>query len=313
MTAMEIWRHYLVSPMYARDTTASRKRQVEQIFSEFARWMTDAPVTSQAVARWLDERCEGRSNKTYNEYLMIIRQVIKATLSVNGLVVNPANEVPAKKNKSVSRKPYTKEEVEKVLAVVERGSFKIPYHYKTYGKTVIVEREYKIPWANEIRLSIMLGAYCGMRLGDAVNVDASQYDDGFLTYTPAKTQCSSGLEVTVPVLHEGLKAELEKCGGYLTPHLREWHQHAKGDLCKLYRRIFEACGFETRQQCEGRKNASTGGFHALRHSYVTWSAEAGVPLDVVSACVGHNSPITTRIYNHISRQRKAREMARLMA
>ena len=44
-----------------------------------------------------------------------------------------------------------------------------------------------------------------------------------------------------------------------------------------------------------------------------WSAEAGVPIDVVASCVGHTSTITTRIYHHVGARRKALEMARIMA
>jgi integrase len=41
-------------------------------------------------------------------------------------------------------------------------------------------------------------------------------------------------------------------------------------------------------------------FHDLRHSYITRCAEAGIPLSVVQAQVGHMSAVMTQHYTHIS-------------
>ena len=42
------------------------------------------------------------------------------------------------------------------------------------------------------------------------------------------------------------------------------------------------------------------GFHSLRHTFVSLSANAGVPLAVVQSIVGHSSPVMTRHYYHAS-------------
>lgn len=52
-------------------------------------------------------------------------------------------------------------------------------------------------------------------------------------------------------------------------------------------------------------------FHSLRHSFVTWMAERGVPLQVVQAMAGHMSAAMTRHYTHIS-NRAAREAVELL-
>ncbi len=41
-------------------------------------------------------------------------------------------------------------------------------------------------------------------------------------------------------------------------------------------------------------------FHDLRHSYITRCAEAGIPLSVVQAQVGHMSAAMTEHYTHVS-------------
>jgi integrase len=51
-----------------------------------------------------------------------------------------------------------------------------------------------------------------------------------------------------------------------------------------------------------RKAARLGNarFHDLRHTYITRAAEAGVPLPVIQAQVGHLSASMTQYYMHIS-------------
>ena len=50
---------------------------------------------------------------------------------------------------------------------------------------------------------------------------------------------------------------------------------------------------------EGRKHkAPDAGFHSLRHTFVSLSANAGVPLHIVQSIVGHESNAMTRHYFH---------------
>ena len=189
----------------------------------------------------------------------------------------------------------------------------LPYRYKTHGKTVTVRRPYTLLYKEEVKIAIMLGAYCGMRLIDAVSLTAEQYDGEFISYTPSKTRNTSHRLVVVPVIHPKLKATLDGVSGTVTPNLRALHDKSDSMCARIFKHVFNACGFQTTIPCEGRCNASIGGFHALRHSYITWCAENGVPIEVVADCVGHTSIITTSIYNHISARRKALEMAKIMS
>jgi integrase/recombinase XerD len=58
--------------------------------------------------------------------------------------------------------------------------------------------------------------------------------------------------------------------------------------------------FRAALQASGVQKAAT--VHTLRHSYATHLLEAGVNLRLIQAYLGHNSPATTAIYTHLTRE-----------
>ena len=316
----EMWDLYLLSPAFDPDITKQRKKQLEYVVGSFIDYLEKQRVfcaddiTPTLIVAWLREVTRERSKRSYNEYLMDIRQVLGATHKKFGMTCNPALEVKTAHRESISRKPYTLDEISRILTNIDDG-ISLPYRYKVPSHQGMVERivmrPYNIPYKEEIKASIMLGAYCGMRLVDAVSTKYDDYDNGYIHYMPRKTRHSSGITVTVPVISSELKTILCNGKGYVTPNLMQWHKRNPSTLCSTYKHIFEGCGFVTQEKCEGRRNASIGGFHALRHSFVTACAEAGISLEVVASCVGHTTPMMTRVYAKISQEAKARELAKV--
>ena len=54
------------------------------------------------------------------------------------------------------------------------------------------------------------------------------------------------------------------------------------------------------------KNPNLYSLHSFRHTFVSFCANAGVPLDVVASIVGHGSTAMTRHYAHISDAAKSK-------
>ena len=74
--------------------------------------------------------------------------------------------------------------------------------------------------------------------------------------------------------------------------------HAGGiGLVRKVQAVFRAAGIETTSEGEHRRAVDVG-FHSLRHTYVSLCANAGVPLAIVQAIVGHTSVAMTEHYFH---------------
>jgi integrase len=272
-------------------------------------WYVDKNGKRKAVTLKVD----GRNPKTEKEAEKARDAVIPSLYLDRPPKYSTARRKTAKKkHEIISRQPYTRDEIDDILRKLEAGTIMVPYRIRTHGRTVVVDRPIKVRYKEEMRLAILLGAYCGLRLKDAVCVTSEQYIGGDLVLKPAKTRNTTGVEVTIPILHEGLREALEGCTGYLTPHLKALHEKSDAMCARLFSDIFRWCGYKTTLECDDRPNASIKGFHALRHSFVTWCCEAGVPIEVVQTVVGHTSKVTTRIYNHISAKRKAEELGKIM-
>ena len=64
-------------------------------------------------------------------------------------------------------------------------------------------------------------------------------------------------------------------------------------------RIFHAANITMSVRIEGRKHRTPEAtFHSLRHTFVSFAANAGVPLHIVQSIVGHESTAMTRHYYH---------------
>ena len=85
----------------------------------------------------------------------------------------------------------------------------------------------------------------------------------------------------------------------MNPVIAEMYLHRNWHLDSGLRKIFNTANITMSVRMEGRSRKSVvASFHSLRHTFVSLSANAGVPLPVVQSIVGHTSTAMTRHYYH---------------
>lgn len=173
----------------------------------------------------------------------------------------------------------------------------------------------------ELRPLLALGIYGGLRLGDAclLRWEAVDLLARRLVVTPAKTRRRLAKKIVLP-LHPVLAAILAETPpparrDDVLPDLAATYRRDPAAVSKRVRDLFEAAGIQTQDapaaeaedgadaeaqdDPERKRRRSIAGFHALRHSFVSLAAVAGVPQAVVQALVGHATAAMTEVYTHV--------------
>ena len=314
----EAWHHYEMSPN-RRDLARSTLESKRIVWMGFARWMEHnhleiahlAEVTETAVAEYLaDFRCH-HSASTYNGHVCVLREIFRVLADKAGITHDPWAGVCLKADDSISRRELSIDEVERLYTAASKD-----------GK--------------EWKLLLMTGIYTGMRLGDCCRLkwENVHLDRGVIQIIPEKTKKHMhGKPVTIPI-HPSLMAELrivredgigkrEEMGtgngdveqgtsdaavgrddpiaphAFVNPKVADLYMNRKWQLDEGLRKIFKAANITMSIRVEGRcRKTVVASFHSLRHTFVSLSANAGVPLPVVQSIVGHCSTAMTRHYYH---------------
>ena len=286
----EAWHRYEMSPN-RRDVARATMKSKRSTWMRFARWMEAnhleagclSEVTEEAVAEYLAElRCR-HSATTYNNHVCTLREMFRL-LAGPDAAFDPWAAVRLRADDSVSRRELSLEELERLYAAAAEAG-------------------------PEWRLLFATGLYTGLRLGDCcrlawANVDLARQT---IQVIPEKTRRHAhGRPVTIPI-HPRLLAELEALAAdanrrgqdYVNPAVAELYLNRNWDLDDRLRRIFRRANIAMNVRMTGRSRRSVvASFHSLRHTFVSLSANAGVPLAAVQAIVGHTSTAMTRHYYH---------------
>jgi len=300
----DAWRHYEMSPN-RRDLARSTLDSKRIVWMGFARWMERnhleiahlAEVTETAVAEYLAEfRCR-HSASTYNGHVCVLREIFRVLADKAGIAHDPWAGVCLRADDSISRRELSLDEVGRLYEAASKE-----------GK--------------EWKLLIMTGIYTGMRLGDCCRLkwEDVHLERGIIQIVPEKTKKHMhGRLVTIPI-HPQLAAELRMMGNgeesaanssapfpvpsspfpsFVNPAIAELYKSKKWQLDEGLRKIFKAANITMSVRMEGRcRKTVVASFHSLRHTFVSLSANAGVPLPVVQSIVGHCSTAMTRHYYH---------------
>ena len=297
----EAWHHYEISPN-RRDIAKSTLQAKRNTWMEFARWiehnhmeMTElAHVTPAAAAEYLAQFRSHHSGNTYTNHACTLREVFRTLGEKSGLAENPFDGVRLRPDDSISRRELTLDEVERLYtAATKRGP--------------------------EWKLLVMTGIYTGLRLGDCCRLkwEYVNLNRKIIQLVPAKTRShAQGRPVTIPI-HPILEAELAplaarraefvRAGDVVSPYVNvpiaDTYNTARWRIDEVLAKIFKAANITMSVRSEGRRRKTViASFHSLRHTFVSFSANAGVPLPVVQSIVGHCSTAMTRHYYHESEE-----------
>lgn len=286
------WECFLKNPN-RRDTGESTLKQYSFQFTRFVKWtkenkpqvstMADVDAgVAKDFARSLIE--EGRSANTYNKYLGLLKLIWRVLEEDAGITSNPWTKIARREQSPQSREILSKEQLRRVCESSE----------------------------GEMRMLFAVGMYTGLRLKDCAllkwdNVDLERNK---LIVVPYKTRNKHRDPIHIPIFPALREMLLEttkgKRQGYVMPAIAEKYERRPDKLSRQIQRHFRNCGIETIKpgtgKGTGKKTVVRIGFHSLRHTFVSLSRDAGAPLSVVEAIVGHSNPVITRLYTHSSEQ-----------
>ena len=301
MTLSQAWDAYLKSPNRP-DSSQDTLDHYEQQYSRFLNWVkvkhpetvelrdfTEeqaaefANAMTKAFAEKSPEYAAGMgaafSPNTFNKYITLLRRVWKIVGKHAKATINPWEDIKLKLLDTHSRRELTVEELVRVCESV-KGDTKVLF---------------------------AIGIYTGLRLADIVFMKWGNVDlvKRIISVSPRKTARRSGGKLINIPIHPSLMQILSEHTengrtGYLLPELAAAYDHSTATFQKVYiEPVFRACGIDTQATVKGRKRrACEVGFHSLRHSFVSLCANAGTPLAIVQAIVGHSNPAMTMHYYH---------------
>jgi len=222
-----------------------------------------------------------RSAGTYNKRIVFFRCMWRVLLKCEAakLTCNPWTDIQKREVVSHSRRELTVDELARVCGSV----------------------------TGEMRLLFAVGIYTGLRLGDCALLEWGAIDlarNRIMTIPRKTARHANGKPVVIP-LHPTLAALLAEIPpdartGYLLPDLAAMYEHDSGMISNRIQAVFTRAGIRTQTTADGERARVDVGFHSLRHTFVSLSANAGAPLAVVQAIVGHSNPAMTRHYFHES-------------
>lgn len=298
----EVWREYEKSPN-RRDLAASTLNAKRVIWMHFAEWMElNHPeithlnyLTRVSIAEYLRVMRVNHSSGTYNNRVCVLREVCRVLAEQAGIEEDPWKGVRLLDDDSHTRREFTIDELQRVVASAERA---------------------KGSW----RMLFLIGIYTGLRLGDCCCLHWREVDlaRGIIQVLPRKVRKHRhGRPVTIPIHNElrlaltQLKGIEDGRDGYVMKDMSEWYLgQERWRVSVGLEKIFREARIVTSIQIEGRRTRTPDAtFHSLRHTFVSLSANAGVPLPIVQSIVGHSSTAMTRHYYHENEMELRRAIA----
>lgn len=224
------------------------------------------------------------SSTSTNHHIKCARMMFKMARRDALIAENPAEFVErVKKKGGYERRPFTEEEIRRVLAKADE----------------------------EWRSMVLFALYTGQRLSDVAAFTWAQVDleKAEIRFETAKTGRRMIIPVAAPLL-ANLKSMRgkDKTAGPIHPRAAATlnKNYKTSTLSNQFANLLAAAGLRAKvshtKEKDGRTGAKTGAqlsFHSLRHTAVTLLKEAGVPHAVVQELIGHDSEQMSEHYTHV--------------
>jgi integrase len=211
-----------------------------------------------------------RRASTVNKALSSLRRVMEAAVAQKLATHNPAKQSRSlRQEDSMERAPFTVEEIRAMLD-----------HKDT---------------SDEWRGAITLAAHTGLRLGDVLSLNRKHIDGTHLVIMPAKTSRQKKV-ITVPLTPPCISWIGLRKGDFF-PTLKRDYAANKATPSMQFSSIMAKAGVPKEIEMPGGLKASRS-FHALRHTFASWLAEADVHADVRQKLTGHSSSRIHQRYTH---------------
>lgn len=270
----EFWTDWITEQKrHVGSSTATGYEQDLALFTAaLGQRVMNAPVnalTSAQVNAAIDKakKAGDRRASTINKALASIRRVMEAAVAQKLATHNPAKQSRSlRQEDSTERAPFTVAEIRAMLD-----------HNDT---------------SDEWRGAITIAAHTGLRLGDLLKLNRKHIDGTHLVIMPSKTARLKKV-ITVP----------------LTPPCISWIGLRKGDFFPTLKKqatpttsmqfsaIMGKAKVPKEIEMPGDMKASRS-FHALRHTFASWLAEADVHADIRQKLTGHSSSKIHARYSH---------------
>lgn len=154
----------------------------------------------------------------------------------------------------------------------------------------------------EWRTLIEVAYFTGQRMSDCVDMTWESIDLSKGTWT--LTQRKTGRKLILP-LHPTLLARLESLAGtdtpskYVMPTMAGKGPGGRHGLSESFKGIMRKAGVDAgHAESRGVRTLSKRSFHALRHSFTSALANAGVPEEIRMKLTGHKSVAMHKGYTH---------------
>lgn len=241
-------------------------------------------ISTADLQKFIDfEASAGKSATTVALNAKVLRAVFNTAVRAGAVERNPAGMLEVPEAVHEERLPFTEGELNALLMAAK---------------------------GTDWETAILLGAFAGLRIGDATMLKWSAVDlaKGLLRFLPQKT-ARKKRELVVP-MHPLLRRHLDELASrdeaqkseYLCPSLAGCEVGGRAGLSSAFtREVMEPAGVDA-----GKGEASGRGhrmpkksFHSLRHFFVSGMANAGVAADVRQKLAGHSDEKQTARYTHL--------------